>query len=244
MQAIPSTPELPELLRQAAEPVLAAYQARKPRASDQVTPAQLSEALEQLFAIMTKLDREEGETGPILGDDVTQLGEYGLSLLGDLGAWATQLELKAARQEVEKLALPVTDWVIRHEGKIRTLEPVVNALALTANTLKEPVALGKLAGFMGRIVAAVDDVIKQDLEKSNPGRPWRVLQLNRGIVATRSHNPTLMEPAFDDLVKHLPEDAAVFFAEGMRQMEALDYPAPVREVMGRYHQAYAQRALH
>ena len=244
MQPIPSTPELPTLLRQVAEPVLAAYQARKPRSTDQVTPAQLTEALAQLFAIMTKLDHEEGETGPILRDDVTQLGEYGLSLLGDLATWATQLELKAARQEVEKLALAVADWVIRHEGRIRTLEPVVNALALTANTLQDSAALGKLAGFMGRVVGAVDDVIKQDLEKSNPGRPWRVLQLNRGIVATRSHNPAIMEPAFDDLVKHLPEDAAVFFAEGMRQMDALNYPAPVREVMGRYHQAYAQRALH
>lgn len=244
MQLTPATPELPELLAHAAEPVLAAYEARKPRATDQVTPAQLTEALTQLFAIMIKLDREEGETGPILRDDVTQLGEYGLSLLGDLATWATQLDLKGARQEVEKLALAVADWVIRHESRIRTLEPVVNALALTANTLQDTAALGKLAGFMGRVVAAVDDVIKQDLEKSNPGRPWRLLQLNRGIVATRSHNPALMESAFDDLVKHLPEDAAVFFVEGMRQMEALDYPAPVREVMSRYHQAYAQRALH
>lgn len=244
MEPIPSTPELPALLRRVAEPVLAAYRSRKPRATDQVTPEQLNEALAQLFAIMTKLDREEGESGPILSDDVTQLGDYGLSLLTDLVAWAAQLELKAERQEVEKLALAVADWVIRHEGKIRTLEPVVNALALTANTLQDTAALGKLAGFMGRVVGAVDDVIKQDLEKSNPGRPWRVLQLNRGIVATRSHNPALMEPAFDDLVTHLPEDAGVFFTEGMRQMEALDYPAPVREVMARYHQAYAQRALH
>lgn len=244
MQAIPTAPELPALLQRIAEPVLAAYQARAPRATDQVTPAQLNEALGQLFAIMAKLDREEGETGPILSDDVTQLGEYGFSLLSDLAAWAGQLELKAARQDAEKLALAIADWVIRHEGTLRTLEPVVNALALTANNLKEPEALAKLAGFMGRVVGAVDAVVKQDLEKNNPGRPWRVLQLNRSIVATRSHNPALMEPAFDDLVKHLPEDAPVFFAEGMRQMDALNYPAPVREVMARYHQTYAQRALH
>jgi hypothetical protein len=244
MKPDPSSAELLVHLQRVVAPVVDAYAARKPATSNQVTPPQLVEALEQLFAIMAKLDQEEGETGPILRDDVTQLGDYGLTLIADLTTWANQLGMPQARQDVEKTALGVADWVMRHEGTIRTLEPVVNALAHTANHTKDAEGLEKLAGFMGRVVQATADVIKQDLEKTNPGRPWRMLQLNRGIVATRTHKPMLMEKAFDDLLKYLPEDAPAFFSEGMQQMEALDYPPQVREVMGRYYGAWAQHRMH
>ena len=77
------------------------------------------------------------------------------------------------------------------------------------------------------------------------GRPWRVLLLNRGIVATRSHDPSTMEEAFTFLIRHLPEDAAQFFAAGMQQMEALNYPAHVRQVMEKYHRQWSlNRTLH
>lgn len=227
-----------------AQDLLANYDARKPEPTNQVTPPQLVEALNQLFAIITKLDREEGETGAIMRDDVTQLGDYGLSLLMDLATWANQLDLPAARAEIEKLALAVADWVVRHEGRLRTLEPVVNALAKVANTISDAAILERLADFMRRLSDAAADFIKQDLEKSNPGRPWRILQLNRGIVATRSHNPALMEATFDELLRYLPEDAQAFFSQGMQQMEALDYPPHVREVMERYYQAWAAHKMH
>ena len=81
-----------------------------------------------------------------------------------------------------------------------------------------PHQLEDLSSAFGRIIAAVPATISQDLEKINPGRPWRVLLLNRGIVATRSHNTRLMEEAFAVLTRHLPEDAARFFTEGMQQI--------------------------
>ena len=79
----------------------------------------------------------------------------------------------------------------------------------------------------------------------NPGRPWRVLLLNHGIVATRSHNTELMEAAFTLLASKLPEDATRFFSEGMQQMEALGYPPHVRETMEKYHHEWpVNRSLH
>jgi hypothetical protein len=94
-------------------------------------------------------------------------------------------------------------------------------------------------------VAAVSPLISQDLEKLNPGRPWRALLLNQSIIATRSYNPELMERAFDVLTEKLPEDAPRFFTEGMQQMEAQNYPEPVRKVMARYHRRWTvNRALH
>ncbi len=88
-------------------------------------------------------------------------------------------------------------------------------------------------------------VIQQDLEKTNPGRPWRVLHLNRAIVATRTHQPDVMDEAFALLTQHLPEDAADFFTQGMEQMELLNYPPHVREVMDRYYRKWSvHRSLH
>ena len=79
----------------------------------------------------------------------------------------------------------------------------------------------------------------------NPRDPWRLLLINRAIVATRSHNRELMESAFDALLENLPSDAPSFFAEGMEQMAVIDYPDHVRELMKRYYLANAApRRLH
>ena len=80
---------------------------------------------------------------------------------------------------------------------------------------------------------------------ADPSRPWRILLLNRAIVATRSHQPALMEEAFESVVEYLPEEAPTFFREGMEQMDALNYPPQVRNLMqGFYQQCCGRRVLH
>ncbi len=239
----PSLAEAKLRFQHAAAEINDTYEARRPNETNQVTPTQLSEAINQFLDIITRLDREEGEIGPIK-DDVTQLGDYGMTLITDLAAWAAQLNMPTARHDLEIVTLAAADWIMRHQGQIRTLEPVVNALANFANRMHDPSSLEPLATFMGRVIQASASLIKEDLEKNNPGRPWRVLHLNRGIVATRTHNPTIMEQVFDDLVRYLPEDAAAFFAEGMHQMEALNYPPQVRQVMGRYFDRWTRPRMH
>ena len=86
--------------------------------------------------------------------------------------------------------------------------------------------------------------IAADSDKSDDRRPWRILQLNRAIVATRSYNIELMSRVFDDLIQGLPGDAKDFFREGMRQMQVVQYPARVRAVMTHYFEALAQNSLH
>ena len=125
--------------------------------------------------------------------------------------------------------------IARQGGLIDTLEPVVDAVAMAANNTREPQALEGLSEVIRQIIDAVPAVISQDLETISPGRPWRVLLLNHCIVATRSHNTDLMETAFAVLTGNLPADALRFFSEGMQQMDALDYPDPVRKVIEKYH---------
>ena len=51
-------------------------------------------------------------------------------------------------------------------------------------------------------------------------------------------------PAIPALVFRLPEDAPGFFAEGMEQMDIIDYPDHVRHVMQTYYQLTNQPTLH
>jgi hypothetical protein len=211
-------------------------------------PALIS-AFEQLFEVMARVegDREAGgpqASGTATGD-ITELGEYAFKLHEDLSAHIEQAGLQEDRPLLTEQVINITLWVTRRGGRIDTLEPVVDALAMVANNTADAAELESLSGIMGDIAAAVSPVIREDLEKINPGRPWRVLLLNNGIVATRSHNPDIMEAAFAVLTRHLPEDAARFFTEGMEQMEALDYPPKVRKVMEKYHRQWTvNRSLH
>lgn len=202
-------------------------------------------AFRQLLEVMTRIDSDTasgrgGEPG-----EITEIGEYALQLHGKLAALAARAGVREREDPLAAAAVGIAFWVAGHGGRIDTLEPVVDGLAHLANSLRDPAQLEALSRAISAIIDAVSPLISEDLEKVNPGRPWRVLLLNHCIVATRSHNTELMEQAFGVLTGRLPEDAAGFFSAGMQQMEALDYPSHVRKVMERYHRQWTvNRALH
>lgn len=207
--------------------------------------AEIAPAFEQLVEVMRRLDADNTAAGRADSADVTGIGEYALQLAEGLSAELEQRQLHERRMQQATLVIDIALWVAQHGGVIDTLEPVVDALARYANTVREPQLLEALSETISQIIAAVSPVISQDLEKLNPGRPWRVLLLNQSIVATRSHNTALMEQAFAQLTSRLPEDAGQFFTEGMQQMDALDYPETVRKVMEKYHHQWnMDRSLH
>ncbi len=230
--------------QQVSAEIVTNYKSRAPLATDQVTPSQLAEAIEQFFTVAMRLDREQGETGAILNDDVSQIGDYGLQLLTDLSNWAQQLALDNARHEIALVSLGAADWIMRHQGEIRAPELVVDALADLANTTQDRETLKQLEQFMTATLQALTAFIQQDLEKTNPGRPWRVLHVNRAIVATRIHDADIMTRVFDEFVQALPEEAPRFFAEGMVQMDKLDYPQHVRGIMEKYYNSWCGRIMH
>ena len=207
--------------------------------------AALAHAFDQLEDVLTRVTADTQTAGMSGAADITEIGEYALQLQTRLAAAAERLGLAEQRDALARLAVNLALWITAQGGRIDSLEAVVDALALLANTTREPRQLEDLSAVFSRIIAAVPAVISQDLEQINPGRPWRVLLLNQSIVATRSHNTALMEAAFALLTSKLPEDAARFFSEGMQQMDALDYPAHVRKVMEQYHRRWSvNRSLH
>lgn len=261
-----------DVLEDAAHAVVEAYRQRGLKQPEVVSPELLTDALRQFFAIMGSLDERgaapsarsiydtlaaaDGGASPdapkqsspagesARPEDITELGEHTFSALADLRQWAEQLQLPRAQQQIDALSVPVAVWVARHQGEVRELESVVNALAAIANTAGDPELLRELSLLMGELAAAAAPELRQDLDRGNPSRPWRVLNLNRGIVATRSCDTGAMTKAFDDLVTHLPDDAAEFFEEGVKQAEAMGLPDPVRTLLSEYHKRGSGRGLH
>lgn len=200
------------------------------------TPGQLLAGMERAIDVMERADADaearQGEA--VLSDaEITEIGDYALGLLE---AIVERVEVASGRQERDlmRLAIPISLWIARQGGHINKLELVVNSLAAWANELHDTLQIAELVRVIREIIDAASDEIRKDLEQTNPLRPWRILNLNYGIVATRSHDPALMDEAFAVLVKNLPQDARAFFREGMQQMDVVGYPDEVREVVEKY----------
>ncbi len=211
----------------------------------------LHTAMLQLIDVLRSLEIEDDEVGHhadvLESHELTILGEYGTQLLQESAQWARRYHHEEIAHDLEGLVLTLALLIARHEGELKTMEPVVHQLALLANQLKKPAELTQLYRIIDEVLDAMSPTFAESYEvEPDPANPWRLLLLNRAIVATRTHNTKLMEPAFDAIVELLPGDCEPFFEEAMEQMELIDYPAEVRElVKGYYLQHHFQgRTLH
>ncbi|TNF98063.1 MAG: hypothetical protein EP297_09015 [Gammaproteobacteria bacterium] len=203
------------------------------KASDEITTSVMH------FLTIIKQNQEHNHV--LAKSNVTEIGDFVLQIL--------QRIIKESGGMTPELANPLTIsialWIAENHGEISMLEPVVDALSRMANQTQEHSELAALSRIASEIIDACEISIKNDLDNANPGRPWRVLNINHGIMATRSHNPDIMEEAFQSLIKRLPQDAPGFFKEGMSEMDRLGYPEHVREVMQRYNDQWNKpKTLH
>lgn len=239
---------LNETFSQLAKQLLKADAAADPAQQDPSNPpALLVDAMQKVFELLRVIqDKQTPDSADSAqGHDIDTLGDYTFNLLADLSSIAGNLKLDELSHDIEALTFPFAIWISRQGGILGTLEPIVNAIAYQANSVREPTELKQLYELTGEVQKAVAPMLQKDLEKTNPGRPWRILLLNRAIVATRSHQPELIEVAYDNLVERLPEEAPRFFREGMQQMVALNYPQPVRSVVEKYYNLWSvERTLH
>ena len=220
-------------------------------------PDNLCQSLQGLLDALRREDPEANAPDPDLegygsgsgsgpgAPDLGALADHGFELLTRVSALAGRLRLPQHARRVEGLALPLACWVARRGGELSHPAPAVNAAAAWANSLKAPDELATLYGLMSEMLEALSPMLTQDRDALDPNGPWRLLLLNRAIVATRSHRPALMELAFQSVVEALPSVAPDFFREALGQMEALNYPPQVRAVVQRYADAWCtRRTLH
>lgn len=190
------------------------------------------EALLQVLAIAEAAKSQSDVLSPA---EITDIGEQGFALIDDLTSKLALGQREAERQQVEQVSLVIAQWVIAHRGVLTNIQSVVNALAQLSNTISDPTLLSQLVAFMGQVAHACSEAIKRDLDNANPARPWRVLNFNRGITATRSHDLELMRATFPELIAAIPLDAPDFFKEGMSEMVRLNYPESVHELMKEFY---------
>ncbi|NOQ89606.1 MAG: hypothetical protein GQ549_01525 [Gammaproteobacteria bacterium] len=216
------------------------------------SPHRLLQAMDQAIDVMVRADADSvvkkdmsaESIGMLEEKDISQIGQYTLDILEAMAAYV-QNKSGEQNRELISLSIPASLWVARHGGKLSQIDMLVNSLAGYANELSEPHTLADLASVIKEIIDACDSDIRRDVEQTNMMRPWRILNLNYGIVATRSHQPEIIEEAYDALVKNLPHDARQFFKEGLQQMDAVGYPEVVREVVERYNKMWgSENALH
>ena len=197
--------------------------------------------LHQIFVIIVAVNKKEEKLSP---DEITDIGTQGLLLIDNLVYKLMAQNLDDYKQEAEQVALTIAHWVIKHKGELAQIQSVVDGLAFMANAVDDKVSLLQLSTFMNQVAHACSDTIQHDLDNSDPSRPWRTLNMNRGIVATRTHDLDIMNSVFTDLIKAIPLDAPMFFKEGMAEMERLNYPQPVRDLMQAFYDRVQLPAMH
>jgi hypothetical protein len=195
----------------------------------------LLDKFEEYFNIVASVNLRSSEDRLIDPTEATEISDYGFVLLLKLIDLMERLDLPHRRKEIEQISLVFARWTISYNGTINYLEPVVNAIAQLANLMQEREALLALSELIADIVDHCSLELKKDqLDDNEEFHPWRLLHVNRGIVATRTHDLEVMKQAFDEFLIYLPREATGFFAEGMKEMDALDYPPHVRKVMEFY----------
>ena len=211
-----------------------AYAASDLATGEQVTPDDLADAIDQLLEILERNPAND-PTPPMQEEgEAEKVGNHAMDFLQDLTVYTDRLGLEETTGELQLVAVGVAMWLASWEAPVRTIELAVNGLGQLANTTADAGELGRILTLMDRLVAAAGPEARADLETTNPYRAWRILLLNRGIVAVRAGDADGIRRAFDAIRERLPEDADAFFQEALNQVHAGDYPEAVTAAVAAY----------
>ena len=182
----------------------------------------LLDKFEEYFNIVASVNLRSSEDKLIDATEATEISDYGFVLLLKLIDLMERLDLPHKRKEIEQISLVFARWTISYNGTINYLEPVVNAIAQLANLMKEREALLALSELIANIVDHCSlELKKNQLDDNEEFHPWRLLHVNRGIVASWRHVLTTL-----------------------KEMDALDYPPHVRKVMEFYYHQNSSVSVH
>ena len=209
--------------------------------NDEDGPLALASALFDFFQLAAALESDESYMD---ADDLSEFGSYGLDLLDRLDFLVRKLEIMDQRDNVSRLLPSLAVWLARHGAIIDNLAGAANGFGMLVNGLSEPQDLAEMCQIMEEVIEATSEILQMDEDKSDAWRPWRVINLNSGIAATRSLDPKLMEHTFEKLGRRLPYDMPGFFADGKRQMMLQNVPEAVSAVMNRYAEKWTSKPPH
>jgi len=178
---------------------------------DDSGPFALASALSDFFEIAAALESDESYMD---SDDLSEFGSYGLDLLDRLDFLVRKLEIMDQRDNVSRVLPSLAAWLARRDAIIENLAGTADGFGMLVNGLSEPQDLAEMCQIMEEVIEATSETLQMDEDKSDAWRPWRVINLNSGIAATRSLDPELMEHTFEKLGRRLPYDMPGFLADG------------------------------
>ncbi len=198
-------------------------------------PALNNSDLDELGVAAEKLGAILNSPGQLDSEAVTHIGQLGHQTLSEFIALDRHYLQGDHKDELNLYSTSFCFWIVHQGGAILALDAAVSSLAYVANHVQDTETLGWLSDEIGHVIEAVPDSLRQTAVSAMESDPWQVLNLNRGIIATRSHDTERMEDAFERLITLLPDDACNFFKQGMEQMDIIGYPDPVRQIMLQYY---------
>lgn len=253
-----------ETITEAGQHVMQAFRRQSAVEASVVQPDMITEALGQLIEIMYMIEVDQASTSiftdmpfqlprelqdqddyqPLSSEEISELGDHGLSLIETLSEWAGNLELTQEEQQLRAVMIIVSLWIARHGGYLSSLSTVVDTLAQIANKTDDTKVLKELSFVMGELISAVHNDVRYARHHEEQREIWRILNINRGIIAARTNDPRVIETVFDQLVLNIPTEAAEFFEKNLQKMDTLACSAHTQSIMQRYFFRYSQRVLH
>ncbi len=204
-------------------------------------PLAVAAALSDFFEIAAAVDQ-----GAVFleSEELAEFSDHGLDLLDRLAYQLLVLEVMEHRENMARIFASMGLWLARRDAALGNLEGIADGFGRITNGLSDQKDLAEICRLMEEVAEATPDELQMDEDRSNPYRPWRVLNLNAGIAATRSLDPELMKQTFDNLGRRLPQDMPGFFADGQRQMVMQEVPEDVRAVVDQYAERWPATPAH
>ena len=198
-------------------------------------PIALVAAVADFLVLSDQLDAEYGADATLPVEDASDAADEALRCATELDPWLDRFELPTFRPELYAVMLGIGLWAMRHDLPINSPEPIVNALAHRSNEANTKQETAAAYAMMQGFISHLAPLLEADLERSNPERPWRLLNLNFALTAIRTGDPALMRFAFDIFNTHLPDERAGFYEEACVVASQPGFPLDTRALIEAEH---------
>lgn len=190
------------------------------------------------LSLMQNLDSQYGADCELPVSDASEAVDEALRCLAELDAWLDRLEKTDQREILHMVQIGIGYWAMRHQLPIRAAEPIVNVLAAQSNRAQTRQDVAAVYALMQGFVQHLAPGLKADLDRSNPERAWRLLNLNFAITAVRTGDAAMMRYAFDTLNAHLPDESAGFYEEAYALVSQPGFPEETRALIEAEHERW------
>ena len=208
-----------------------AWQQRADVARDRTDVIGLIAVIGDFLQLMQSLDTQYGADGELPMSDAVNAVDEVLRASAELDVWLDRLEIASQRENLHALQIGTGYWAMRHQLPLHAAAPLVNALASQSNRAESRQQTVAVYALMQGFIQHLEPALHADLERSNPERPWRLLNLNFAITAIRTADAEMMRYAFDTINAHLPDECAGFYEEAAALATDPRFPPETRALI-------------